>query len=190
MDAKVMVIDTETTGLPPRPWAPVDDNVQWNCCRIVQIAWSIYDVATGELVRSACHIIDPQRSFEIPAVAARIHGITTDIAHARGVPITDVIAHLSSDLDDVGTIVAYNLQFDDNVILSELHRAAVDPDVIAKWCVKNRQCTMKMGTEPKGRWPKLSALYTRLFGKEPDGELHRADTDVRICAECYFRLIK
>lgn len=186
---RIMVIDTETTGLAPRISPRIDNIHLWDSCRIVQIAWSIYDSVSTKLLSSACYIVNPENAFAIPDSAANIHGITTHIARSQGTPINKIIDHLARDIETVSTIVAHNIQFDDNVILSELYRVGV-ADVIASWKSKTRKCTMLMGTEPKGRWPKLSALYMRLFNKEPEGELHRADTDVRICAECYFRLIQ
>lgn len=192
---KTLVFDTETTGLPPSRSKPDPANIApWDRCRIVQIAWNIYDV-NGALERAVCFMVKPD-GFTIPPEAARIHGITTECAMAEGVPIEHVFEILRRDLSRVSTLVAHNIRFDDNVVLAELYRllpvsSPLDiQSLIDAWELKERRCTMLMGTPPKGKWPKLVNLYQRLFNTVPDCVLHRADADVEVCAKCYFEMQK
>jgi hypothetical protein len=83
--------------------------------------------------------------------------------------------------------VAHNIEFDDNVVTSELIRYGCDGFLI-QWSQLRKVCTMRMGTLPRQKWPKLSELYVRLFNREPEVTLHRADADVHVCAQCFFRL--
>jgi DNA polymerase III epsilon subunit-like protein len=183
---KTLVFDTETTGLPPRG-APPSNTAAWDKCRIVQIAWNVYDSRTHDLERSVCFMVKPE-GFVIPAESTAIHGITTERAVDEGVPIADVLEYLRRDLCRVATLVAHNIRFDDNVVMAEMHRIPSFTDVITAWQDKERKCTMLMGTPPKGRWPKLVTLYERLFGAVPECTLHRADADVEVCAKCFFAL--
>jgi DNA polymerase-3 subunit alpha len=183
----IFFFDTETTGLPPRRVPPTETD-KWSDCRIVQIAWELYNPVTKECVKKANYVIRPD-NFSIPEGAARIHGITTEIANETGVHMSKVFDDMSSDLADATLAVAHNMSFDDNVLLSELYRYNPNHQLIDVWLKMPKKCTMLMGTPAKQKWPKLTELYTRLFGQAPDATLHRADADVDICAKCYFSLV-
>jgi DNA polymerase-3 subunit alpha len=181
-----LVFDTETTGLPPTK-RPLQDSKGWETCRIVEIAWNLYD-QNGELISRQSHVIKPD-GFVVPQRAANIHGITTEIANAEGIEINKVLEMFFVDLARATTLVAHNIKFDSVVILSELYRYN-KLDIVEEFNKKRQCCTMIMGTPPKGRWPKLSVLFTNLFGEEPHGTLHRAACDVDICAKCFFRMTR
>jgi len=182
----VMVIDTETTGLPPRnvpPWM-LD---AWSKCRVVQIAWEVY-TEDGALVEEKNFIIYPD-GFDISEKAASIHGITTEIARTKGVPMATAFEALEASLQSVTTIVAHNMSFDDSVIQSEMNRHK-KYFLLSQWETKKKNCTMLMATKPGTRWPKLRDLYVRLFNREPAGTMHSADADVRACADIYFHMYR
>lgn len=186
MKGRTLVFDTETTGLPPRTKS-YTESTAWESCRIVQIAWSIF--RGSELEHKFCAIIKPD-GFTIPPFVSKIHGITDAIAYEQGVSIHDVFAELQQDLADVSTVVAHNMKFDDNVLLSELHRYGKD-DMVTEWQQKSKVCTMLMGCKhmQTKKWPKLIELYKHLSDNAAhDGLLHRADTDVALCAYCFFKM--
>lgn len=179
--SKIFVFDTETTGLPPRGANPLQYQA-WDNCRIVQIAWHIYS-RDGKLEEKACYFVKP--TFEIPAKATEIHGITQEMAETEGIPLWKMIKIVSEKLETVSHIVAHNLEFDLKVLMAEMARMG-DLEGCQELEAKHRVCTMLKNTIPGQRWPKLSDLYRRLFGREPEGHLHHADTDVQLCAEIYF----
>lgn len=183
---KILILDTETTGLPPRGTNPAL-YPKWDGCRIVQIAWHIYD-QDGNLEGKECYLVKPS-CFQIPAKATEIHGITQEMAETHGLPMWKVMNILRSILPSVSHVVAHNLEFDKNVILSEMARIN-EMELFNEFASKIGACTMLMNTIPGQRWPKLSDLYRRLFQKEPEGQLHQADTDVQLCAEIYFQTRK
>lgn len=180
-----MIFDTETTGLPPKQCHVTDSNA-WGQCRIVQIAWEIFEGT--ELQSKYCTIIRLD-GFSIPQVVANIHGITDEIALSKGIPIHDMFEKLRAELPMVSTIVAHNIKFDDNVMLSELHRYK-ESDLVQQWSEKQKRCTMLMSQPPKGKWLKLADLYQQLVKEEPPKNLHQADVDVSLCSQCYFKLIQ
>lgn len=180
-----LVIDTETSGLPPRGKTDITDSLSWESCRIVQIAWAKY-TPSGEFISKQCYTIYPD-GYNIPIVASNIHGITTEKARAEGVDIVQAFTHLHSDLHDVDTIIAHNMKFDDSVIQSEMYRYNQN-DLYLRWCNIKKECTMMMSSIPGRKWFKLSELYIYCFQKEPELVLHRADADVEICAAIYFHL--
>ena len=180
----VVVIDTETTGFPPR--SESIENIQaWNKCRIVQMAWRVFD-PNGKLKDEKCYIIKPDLDTEFSQGAVQVHGISKEMALTRGEELNEVLNELHVALESVSCIVAHNIQFDDRVIQAEMYRAN-RKSLLTNWNKKEKYCTMLSGTRPGERWPKLAVLYERLFGKPAEGKLHSADTDVALCAEIYFR---
>lgn len=179
---RILVIDTETTGLPPRGM-PYDQLEAWAKCRMVQIAWHLYE-ADGSLVNKEVYIIQPD-GWTVPMEAQNIHGISTRMAIASGVPIDHVFQRLQDILPNVSTVVAHNTAFDKMVVLAELFRYNQE-SMYNLFSSMHFHCTMKHGTIPGQKWPKLTDLYTRIFGEAPKGTLHQADTDVEACAMIYW----
>lgn len=184
--SQTLIVDTETTGLPPRGM-PIQQSKTWNVCRIVQIAWRLYDI-NGELITKECYLIRPSEDVCFSPTSVKIHGISKEVATSQGILFTEVLDRLECILPDVDTIVAHNIAFDDPVIQSEMYRHGYY-DLLTTWNKKNKYCTMLKGTRPGERWPKLAVLYERLFGTAPVGNLHSADTDVAICAQIYYHQI-
>lgn len=182
---KILVFDTETTGLPPRK-TDLNNSAAWEKCRMVQIAWEVYNGTSLE--SSYCAIIKPD-GYEIPYVSSTIHGITTDVAKEKGIPLHDAFDELMKVLPSVNVAVAHNIRFDDDVLQSEMLRYGLH-ELHEEWKTKEKVCTMRMAlTTPNQKWPKLSELYFSLFNAEPQGKLHTADVDVATCAKCYFKMM-
>jgi DNA polymerase III epsilon subunit-like protein len=199
----VLILDTETTGLPRDKYAKSTNYTKWDNARLVQIAWEFYNPSKECIIRES-YIIKPD-NFEIPQVVVNIHGISTERAQNEGISIHEVFNKLYKLLQHNPVLVAHNMQFDSDIILAELYRYQninhdnanlhnanhqnIINDSITMWnnCIKH--CTMLMGTHPGKKWPKLVNLYEECFGYIPPYELHRAENDVRICADIYFYLL-
>lgn len=182
----LLFFDTETTGVPRNYKAPASDVKNWP--RLVQIAWLLAG-DEGSEIESAEYIVKPD-GFAIPADASRIHGITTETALREGIQIKAVLANLLPAMEQVSTLVAHNIDFDEKILGAELLRAGYPNEVEAK----TRLCTMRSATDfcrlpgQYGyKWPKLEELHRKLFN-EPMTGAHRALVDVRACARCYFEL--
>ena len=181
-----LFFDTETTGIPRNYKAPVTDLANWP--RLVQIAWMLTDSEANELA-SVQHIVKPD-GFTIPSDAAKIHGITTEMAMRDGRDVKSVLTEIAQDIGSASMLVAHNIAFDEKILGAELLRAGY-PNLIEK---KKRRCTMLEATDycrlpgQYGyKWPTLQQLHLKLFN-EPFTGAHRALTDVRACARCYFEL--
>jgi DNA polymerase III epsilon subunit-like protein len=194
----VLVIDTETTGLPSSRSSPASNYKNWDSARLVQVAWELFN-PEQVCIQKEVHIVIPN-GFTIPNVVVNIHGITTERALQEGLPLEDILKKIALLLEYNPIIVAHNIAFDNDIILAELYRS-IDTctvstmteyitNIIMKWAKCEKHCTMKMGTLPGERWPKLIALYERCFNRLPEGDMHRADNDVRACAEIYYHLMK
>ena len=182
----VLFFDTETTGIPRNYKAPASDSENWP--RMVQIAWLLIDAENRE-IESAEHIVKPD-GFTIPADAARIHGITTEMAEKQGVDLKLVLAAAAASMSKASTLFAHNIAFDEKILGAEFLRSGFANLVEAK----PRRCTMQESTDYcrlPGRygfkWPTLQELHLKLFNEPLEGA-HRALVDVRACARCYFEL--
>lgn len=189
MTHNIMIIDVETTGFPTRKgydlYYDPKETENYDTSRVIEIAYAVCTY-NGNIIKKYNELVFPD-GFKIEN--SHIHGITQDQATDNGKPMKDVLAQLSQDLDEVGTIVSHNLKFDDNIIQSECHRLGL-ADIADKMDKKNKECTMQIG---KGymhsdKSPKLTELYRHLFNDDVVQE-HRAMSDVFICLECYFEMI-
>lgn len=181
-----LFFDTETTGL-PRDWnAPVSDLANWP--RLIQLAWLLYD-KHGKRIGSRSTIIKPH-GFNIPANAAAVHGITTARATREGAELAQVLIEFAFAIERSRLVVAHNMSFDEKIVAAEFLRTRLK----SRLSDIERFCTMKASTGfcaiPSRygfKWPTLSELHHRLFASIPDGA-HDADSDVQVCAKCFFEL--
>lgn len=188
----VLVIDTETTGLPSRNANPAEYTLYDNA-RMVEVAWAKYTL-DGQLYSRESYLVNPTspvnpHPFVIPAMATRIHGITMETATAEGETMEFIWEQLGLALNDVVIVVAHNMDFDNRIVLSEMYRSNANTNLIQLWRNVPKECTMKMGQKQNGgRWPKLAVLHHLCFNEEPQGTLHRAAEDTSVCARIYFHM--
>ena len=189
---KYLVFDTETTGLPPYRKVEKSKEIasaikylkHWDECRIVEIAWLLYD-EEGICLKKENFIIQP-KNYIIPEEASRIHGITHEMAIEKGIEIEFVLNIFALDLMDANYLVAHNMDSDYNVLLAEWLRYT---PLTAEYFINiSKICTMKDFLKPNERWPKLSDLYYKCTGK-PFFQQHRALGDAMACASILFKLI-
>ncbi|MDD4601625.1 MAG: 3'-5' exonuclease [Negativicutes bacterium] len=188
---KFLFFDTETTGLPKDWIAPATETDNWP--RLVQLAWAVY--LNNEPIIERNLIATPS-DFEIPEEAAKVHGITTEIAKRRGYPLENILRFFGSDLMSCDAIVAHNIGYDSKIMGAEFYRTK-NTDLMDEISLKPQFDTMIAGTDyckiPGNnggyKWPKLSELHFRLFGEGFDGA-HDAFADTNACARCFFELAK
>ena len=78
---KVLVFDTETTGLPPKY---VSTRETFRFPYVVQLSWMVLDTGTNKIIGLYDYIIQLPQFIEIPQESANIHGINTDIMREKG----------------------------------------------------------------------------------------------------------
>ena len=181
-----LFFDTETTGIPKNYKAPASDTKNWP--RLVQIAWLVAD-ESGNETKSVEYIIKPN-GFLIPDDAAKIHGITNELATRSGVDLKPVFEEIMADISKAATLIAHNMQFDEKILGAEFLRMGHLDHLEGK----PKKCTMQSATNyckipgPYGnKWPKLEELHKKLF-REGFSNAHSALADVRACSKCYFEL--
>jgi len=200
-----LIFDTETTGLPNDFSAPISDTNNWPRC--IQLAWQLHDFS-GKLIDIKNYIIKPD-GFSIPYNSEKIHGISTKRAQLEGHSIDFVLQEFSFALSKSTYLVGHNIPFDINIIFSEYFRIGqsffIDKVEKRKLFITKEDkswktldtmnedsasyCQIPGGRFGKFKFPKLTELYLKLFGKE-FSEAHNASVDVAATARCFFELLR
>ncbi|WP_340200790.1 DNA polymerase III subunit alpha [Ascidiimonas sp. W6] len=186
-----LIFDTETTGLPKRWNAPTSDTDNWP--RAIQIAWQLHD-EMGNLLEQEDYLIKPE-GFNIPFDAEKIHGISTELAAAKGIPLLQVLEKFNSVLSRTKFVVGQNVGFDINIMGAEYHRMGMTPMVeklpSLDTCTETTAelCKIPGGRGGKFKLPTLTELHQHLFGTA-FGEAHNATADVEATTRCFLELIR
>ncbi|NQU33893.1 MAG: DNA polymerase III subunit alpha [Bacteroidetes bacterium] len=185
-----LIFDTETTGLPQRWDAPLDDFDNWP--RLIQLAWQIHD-DLGNLTEVKSFLIKPD-GFIIPRGSEKVHGISTERATKEGHPIKFVLDEFIKALEESQTIIGHNIEFDNSIVGSEILRRGVlnplpDINAVDTKIVSTNYCALPGGRGGNYKWPTLKELYFKLFNESFDAA-HNASADVQATARCFFELIR
>lgn len=171
-----LIFDTETSGLPNcsglayGDYPCYTDLNKYKCARVVEVSYIVTD-DTYTAIDSA-DIIIKSDNFIIDNY--RFHGITNEISQKDGIPFVDFAIKFKYDLNKCNKMIAHNINFDINVLKSELYRYNLT-DIIDMIDIKYIVCTMKFtkniinipsrnGKNVKD--PNLKELYQAITGKE------------------------
>jgi DNA polymerase-3 subunit alpha len=186
-----LIFDTETTGLPKRWDAPITDTGNWPRC--VQIAWQLHD-EMGKLIEHQDYLVQP-KGYNIPYDAEKVHGISTELAEANGLPMAEVLEKFNIALSKSKFIVGQNLKFDINIMGCEFHRFGIESPMssmpVLDTCTEITASLLQLpgGRGGKFKLPTLTELHSYLFNK-PFAEAHNATADVEATTRCFFELIR
>jgi DNA polymerase III epsilon subunit-like protein len=189
----LLFFDLETTGLPIRESFNVYPNYKelkyYDSSRVISLAFYLYD-DKQHLLSKSYNIIYPD--FEVKN--SEIHKITENIAKTEGIRWNDIIEVIDTYISKADFLVGHNVDFDINVLASELFRRNY-PQLADKLLKKKKVCTMTIGKNitrinngyKEFKFPKLSELYQHLFNEEMK-DAHNAAADVENTIKCYFRM--
>lgn len=185
--------DTETTGLVNKTQVASHPSQP----HLVQLG-VLLTTDTGSEVAAASLIVKPD-GWTIPEGAAKVHGITTEIALAVGVPLAVAVAVFTNLRSRASGIVAHNIDFDEKVMGAAIHRTGRQPSSPGP---DARFCTMEMAT-PIVNLPPTTRMVATGFNKPKPAQLgecvrfffnedlagaHDAMVDVRACARVFFEI--
>lgn len=178
---RYLFFDCETTGLInfklPIEYTP----------RIVQLAALLTD-ENGLEYGSMNHIVKPS-GYTIPYEAAKIHGITNEIALEKGIGIVEVVNVFRQLFDLADVMIAYNYAYDSRIIAAEAWRLGIMLQEKEQFCIMlamTKICKIPHAKwKNRMKWPKLQEAYEWCFGKKFD-KAHDALADVRACRDVYF----
>lgn len=207
---RVLVFDTETTGLPQTKIINPDTLELWP--HIVQISFIIYDTDKNDIVEANDFIINVKGKVDIPEESTNIHGITNKISHSKGVLIEDVLNKLFNSLRSIDKIVGHNVLFDINMLKIELLRIiylnkniSIEDKSKTKHNLHyltnytNIYCTLLESIQLCNikavdrygkdyiKWPKLSELHHKLFDTIPNN-LHNSFNDILVTLRCFIKI--
>lgn len=165
----VLVFDTETTGLPLHPQAPLDKQP-----KIIELGAALLDV-DGNVVDTFQQLLNPGE--EITAEITKITGITNQ--QLAGQPtFAEVLPRLREFFGRAFAVFAHNLPFDKSLLHFDLRRAGCED---FPW-PGMEYCTVGLHRPQFGRNVRMVELYEFTLGK-PLPQTHRALDDVMALVE-------
>ena len=114
---RVLVFDTETTGLPKKHASKevtFTNEVDWP--HIVQFSYVMFNTQSLVLEKMVDEIINVPNHITFTPESDRIHGITRAISTAVGQDMDAVLLSFTRDCEMADVIVAHNIAFDMNMI--------------------------------------------------------------------------
>lgn len=211
---KIMVVDTETSGL---PLTSVSNPLSLHLFPyILQLSYIIYDTNLNEIISTYDTLI--KTDIEISQESTNVHGITQQKIQESGIDLTAALTQFVTNVKTVDMLVGHNIKFDINMIKTELYRflyPSVYADVIVTskevelfrdgsrilnqiqtYCTMaktksmcNIECINNATLKPYIKFPSLGELHNHLFGYLPD-DLHNSLIDCFITLKCYIHIKK
>ncbi|MBD3328238.1 hypothetical protein GF340_02945 [Candidatus Peregrinibacteria bacterium] len=187
-DMKVLVFDTETTGI-PIPNKGLEEQPY-----ICQFAGVIYEISLNEKKLTELKRMDLliKPPVLIPRECRFIHGITDEMVANEPV-FNEVSSNILDLFHEADIAAAHNIEFDVAMLRNELARLGKNtlflPDQTFDTMKETKEVCNIPGRSGGLKSPTLSELYKCLFGKQFDGA-HNALNDVLATGECLDFLLK
>ena len=184
---KLLILDTETTGLPRKMVSALTQAENWP--HLVSISWIVMESDTNKILERKNYVIKPN-GWIIPEDSIKIHGITQDFAEKYGADLSDIMkGFLEVEFD---MMIAHNLNYDENVIVNAIKWDTNHPEFEGfkklKGCTMNlsrKICKIPQKNTKLLKNPKLSELYEHVFHQKPDmSSLHGSAYDTKILCDC------
>ena len=200
---KVLVFDTEMTGLPPKE---LNFNKLDVWPFIIQLSYILYDTETNS-VKIFDKYIDIPDDIIITKSSIAIHHITKEkIANVPPVnraTIKDALNAFFQDIKQADIVVGHDVQFDRKIVIAELLRLSSKNDsqeIRYMMNDDNFECTMKKTKticnlkykDKNGKYkikkPKLSESYSHFFGNTlNEKKLHNSLVDAVVCLRVFCK---
>lgn len=197
---KILVFDTETSGLPERS-ASIYDHSKWPY--IIQLSYVLYDMSNNSIIAKDRYI-NIDNSILITPESIEKHHLTHEILNIKGINIIPALKEFNGYLKLADLVVGHNISFDKRMIFVECFRHKIDQYFTQfkgnERINKPEFCTMKNTTHYCNiiklnrtnkefiKLPSLSELYIKLFPNETlPKDLHNSLIDVLITLRCYIK---
>lgn len=190
---KVLVFDTETTGLPVNN-PSIYQTSAWP--HVIQLSYILYDTDKNKIIASQDNIVNIPKCVDISQESIDVHGITRKDTDRRGYEMKGLLETFQTCLENSDFIVAHNIQFDKKILMVE----GIRNKIKLNFDKPQEYCTMKNGShickiervnnrgEKYFKYPKLAELHKTIFDTEPNN-LHNAFVDILICLRCFHKMI-
>tara|TARA_X000000950_G_C13750742_1_gene592526 strand:+ start:378 stop:1046 length:669 start_codon:yes stop_codon:yes gene_type:complete len=199
---KILVFDTETTGLPERS-ASIKETDKWPY--IIQISYIFYDLSnTKTVIRD--DYIKINSNIEIPSESFEKHKISKEILNEKGINIKSALLQFNDYVKMSDLIIGHNISFDKRMVYVECFRNNLKQyfttfrgnQKISKpeYCTMNQTkefCNLVRENKYNKEFlkaPKLLELYQILFPQDKSPEnLHNSLVDVLVTFRCYIKIV-
>jgi len=184
-----LFFDVSANGKPKNWKAPASDAFSWP--RMVHLSWLMYN-EQRELIDSRNDYIKPQ-GFEISVETETKHKIDPVKIHEEGRDMRESLMDFKVAVDKAEYLIAYNMNFNANVIGAEFYRKSIDHRIFSseRYCLMQEAtwfCKIK-GTGGRMKWPSLMQIHQKLY----DGKLYAnagdAFADVATTSLTFFNLL-
>lgn len=196
---RIAFVDLETTGLPIVLGGLFGDYKQtqlYDTSRLIQITVIIYefntDTQTFAWVSDENFYVNPGDDVEIRGT--HIHHIDRDKITKLGAPLQSIMKYLSPILARCEWFIAHNVEFDFNVLASEVYRGGMHETLqhltrMKKFCTcqESTSITQIRKLNNTFKRPTLTELYEFLFKATPKN-LHDAYFDTQHLVRCFIEL--
>ena len=188
---KVLVFDTETTGLPKGKNPSIYKTELWP--HIIQLSYIVYCSDENNLLTVEDDYIKISDDVIIEEGSQTIHKISREKLNKKGISIEESLQKFNSWSEKCDLLVGHNVSFDKRMVMVEGIRNKI------RMNIQDTYCTMKQSTEickierefPDGtkyfKYPSLSELYEHLFNHIPKNT-HNALIDILICMRCFCKI--
>lgn len=188
---KILVFDTETTGLPKGKNPSIYKTELWP--HIIQLSYIVYCSDENNLFTVEDDYIKISDDVIIEEDSQAIHQISRDKLNKDGISIDEALNKFNNWAEKCDLLVGHNVSFDKRMVIVEGIRNKIRMDI------QYTYCTMKQSTEickierefPDGtkyfKYPSLTELYKHLFNKIPKNT-HNALIDILICMRCFCKI--
>ena len=188
---KVLIFDTETTGLPEGKNPSIYETQKWP--HIIQLSYIVYDSETNDIVTLEDDYISIGNDVIIQPDSQKIHNISREMLANKGISIEQALEKFNKFSEMSDLLVGHNVSFDKRMVMVEGIRNKIRVNI------HDTYCTMKNSVEickiqrfwPSGdmyfKYPTLSELHDELFKKIPKNT-HNALIDILICMRCFVKI--
>jgi len=201
---KLLLLDTETNGLPTNRYAPPSCTEAFPA--VLQLSWSLFTVVGGgkglrlEESRDRSIALPPEVPYN--AGAGAIHGISEEAAR-QGCSALEAFTELADVLRRADCIVAHNLSFDRPVLRAAAYAVGLrdlwppSSSKVQEFCTMREMrdlCCLGGGSvEGVYKLPSLNELYNFLYGHVYDvsgAKLHSSRSDTHCLGRCVEGLLR
>lgn len=181
---RIMIFDTETSGLDP------------NGYDILQLSYQVIGDRTFRILREENYYFPwPENRLRVNWGAINVNGLTESfLATQRLYDRRQVLTDFAIELSRCNLCVAHNGEFDMNFINATAYRLGMNeifwPKMIDTMKSTTDLCRLpSCGSHSGYKWPKLIEL-AEFLGVDTSGmELHDSSADVEITKRCFLRLL-
>jgi len=178
---QVMILDTETNGL-PKTWGDYSD------INMLELGWVVCDIDLN-VVKEGNYLV--KGNFDVPEIITKLTGITKEKTDLEGKPLDYVLKEFHEDLKKCEFIVAHNLQFDFGMMKKELSTMR-NPKYLNEFRSKIQLDSLWMFRQifkkPTIVNHRLTTIYDHLHPNENFIQTHRALDDVKMIISCMNRI--